>query len=334
MISDNQLTCKECSHNLEPLMSYCPNCGKQKLWTFRESALSCPSCESSLNKNFNYCFVCDEDVYPEGQREPKTRAAGFRLEHDCSRGCGGRVQEFMTYCPWCGEKQKWSNFYDSGSCPNCKVSLENNWYYCVFCGKLIDKENPQSWARKGGYLRPFNALAKMPNEHRENLRKSLSFKWSKASLADTNYQAKEILDCNLKGVIARLHRTEENLFKIGSNITWREILQRCLDESNIRFPAHLSEYELEDRLLTGLLKNKIPDIKSEVRKAFDLKKLNELVVQNPDVMINLLLPLLTAQNIFNIIESVSTPQKNAVALSAVLSICLWLHPSYIDMSTP
>lgn len=333
-MNNNPAHCKNCNAELIELMNYCPNCGKEKFWNSKNAATLCPRCNTSINKGFNYCCVCGEDVYPDGQHEPKTRAAGFRLEHECSNGCKGSVQEFMTFCPWCGRKQKWKDFYDSRSCSNCEVSLMDEWYYCVFCGKLIDKGDPQSWARKGGYLRPFNALVEMPKEHRDNLRESLNFSWSKQSLADSHYQAKEILNCDLRGIIARVHSTGENLFRIGSNVTWREIILRCLDENIIKYPAHLSESDLEIRLLDGLLTKKISDIKHEVRKVLNSNKVNENILQNPAEIMMIAFPILFALNFFGVIPGNFLQIKRSVALSAVMSICLWLHPSFIDLSAP
>lgn len=333
-MNNNPAHCKKCNQELVELMNFCPNCGEEKFWNSKNAATLCPRCNTGINKGFNYCCVCGEDVYPDGQHEPKTRAAGFSLEHECSYGCGGRVQEFMTFCPWCGRKQKWKDFYDSRSCSNCNVSLMNQWYYCVFCGKLIDKGDPQSWARKGGYLRPFNALVEMPKENRENLRKSLNFNWSKQSLADSNYQAKEILNCDLRGIIARVHTTGQNLFRIGSNATWREILQRCLDENIISYPAHLSESDLEIKLLEGLLTNKLSEIKDKVRKVSDPNKSKETILQNPAEIMMIAFPILFAFKFFDVVHGNSLSIKRSVALSAVMSICLWLNPSFIDMSAP
>lgn len=306
--------CKNCDAKLNELMNYCFNCGKKHSGPDSEE-IKCNNCKRTVHISFNYCYECGEDLNPGGWNQPKAKIEGYSLKFKCD--CGGKVQEFMAYCPWCGEQQVWENRYGNEYCKNCESNLSKDWYYCVFCGALIDKKDPNTWTRKKGYLRPFQALVSMPYGFRENIRKTLNFNWADKSKSKSDWQAKEILDCDLRGIIARFNNTAQQLVPYSRNVSWREILERILSDFHIKYPAHLSEKELELLLMEKTLKSNINSIKDTTAN------LNKVIGDSPHVAA---LVLLMFGNIDTSLSGL-LDTSNKPGYSAVLSICIWLHKS-------
>lgn len=101
--------------------------------------------------------------------------------------------------------------------------------------------------------RPFDILISMSSEERRNIRSTLDFKWGKDTLkADDElkpfFESWEILDCNIKGIISRLHSISEQLNPNRYN-GWRQTLTRILDLSGIHYNAAESEEKLEKLVL-------------------------------------------------------------------------------------
>lgn len=103
---------------------------------------------------------------------------------------------------------------------------------------------------KRSWERPFNALVAMSPKQRDNIRQTLEFDWDKTTLecADLGTKSKleawEIIDCNIKGVAARLHNIGEQL-KPWKYHTWRSVLARILDLGGFHYKADSSEEDLE-----------------------------------------------------------------------------------------
>lgn len=97
--------------------------------------------------------------------------------------------------------------------------------------------------------RPFEALAEMTADYRNNIRLTLDFKWNKETVNSDDelrpyLESWEILDRNRKGIISRLHSISEQLNPSRYN-GWRQTLTRILDLSGIHYKASASEQELE-----------------------------------------------------------------------------------------
>ena len=130
-----------CGVTLSRLMNYCYSCGQEHLLENEFDFDEC-KCGAEVHPKFNFCYACGRDISDEWNNVIK-RAKGFKLEWECDEGCGGNVQEFMSYCPWCGEEQYWESFYsDDFECNQCEVSVSKEWQYCPFCGKEVD------WAKQ------------------------------------------------------------------------------------------------------------------------------------------------------------------------------------------
>ena len=314
----NEHTCNNCDVELDGLMNYCFNCGeKQKIPNTEE--LKCKKCKRPVHYSFNHCYECGEDLNPDGRNQPKVKITGYELKFKCD-DCRGKIQEYMSYCPWCGEKQLWENKYGDEYCEPCERNISGKWHYCVYCGDLIDRSDPGSWARRNGYLRPYSALVEMPDEFRENMRKTLNFNWAEKSKSDQEFQAKELLDCDLKGIIARFNNTVQHIVPFSGNISWRGILERILSELKIKYQAHLGEKEFESLLLENVVKRNIKNTPKEI-----IKIKNYLKYTN-DVPTSIILSLANIDSIVaELFGSVTKP-----GYSAVLSICIWLHKSKLE----
>lgn len=108
--------------------------------------------------------------------------------------------------------------------------------------------------------RPFNALIEMSSKERNNIRLTLDFKWcsdAKDSSEENRakFEAWEILNCNIKGIVSRLHSIKEQVNPLNFN-GWRKTIARILDLSGIHFNAADSEEKLEELILTIFEDNK------------------------------------------------------------------------------
>lgn len=93
----------------------------------------------------------------------------------------------------------------------------------------------------------------MSSEERKNIRCTLDFTWDKGTLSISDelrpfFESWEILDCNIKGIISRLHSISEQLNPMRYN-GWRQTLTRILDLSCIHYNAADSEEKLEKLIL-------------------------------------------------------------------------------------
>lgn len=101
-----------------------------------------------------------------------------------------------------------------------------------------------------GWSRPFAALVSMSSSDRENIRQTLCFKWAQetAECVDEKKRAEleawEIIDCNIRGIAARLHSIAEQLNPTYYT-TWRGVLIRILEMLNKHYKATEQENDLE-----------------------------------------------------------------------------------------
>lgn len=108
--------------------------------------------------------------------------------------------------------------------------------------------------------RPFEALISMPQDKRNNIRLTLDFKWSQETRNSSEknrsiFEAWEILNCNIKGIVSRLHSIKEQINPMNFN-GWRKTIARILDLTGVHFNASDSEEELEILILSLFEQNK------------------------------------------------------------------------------
>ncbi len=163
-MSAKKFTCETCGEIVSRLMNYCPSCGEEQTWGDIHGNDECYYCGTEVHPSFNYCYACGEDIEPEGWNDPIQRPKGFNLSWECDEECGGSVQEFMSYCPWCGEEQTWDEFYSKDYvCENCEVSVSTDWSICPFCCEELeweyededeDEDEDEAPRKKGGLKSP------------------------------------------------------------------------------------------------------------------------------------------------------------------------------------
>ena len=130
--------CFRCGGSVAEAMTYCPWCGTSDN-SFREVTgypLVCPDCEKGVMPAWTSCPWCYRGRL-EGNGHPPRHDP--KAQRRCSRrGCSGRLQRFMCYCPVCKQKPRklWSHPELSDRCPRCRwpVSRES-WRYCPWCGR-------------------------------------------------------------------------------------------------------------------------------------------------------------------------------------------------------
>lgn len=132
--------CESCDSKVNKLMNYCPTCSEELEWTSATDNY-CDTCGAPVSAKFNFCYACGEDLSPDEWLDDVTMAKGFKLEHKCrNRSCHGLIQEYMSYCPSCGDEQIWKGFYEKKDifyCDHCGVNIKGDWDYCPFCGEDI-----------------------------------------------------------------------------------------------------------------------------------------------------------------------------------------------------
>ena len=107
----------------------------------------------------------------------------------------------------------------------------------------VDTSSVENWGKAGGYERPIKALVSMSPENRDLIRQTLNFKWPKGVEGTPLFEAKEIIDHHLWGIIGRLHSKKETV--IPGNLTWRQILIRVIEKHlEIVYKADATEEEL------------------------------------------------------------------------------------------
>ncbi len=108
--------------------------------------------------------------------------------------------------------------------------------------------------------RAFSALCSLDSEARDRIRDTLNFEWSKETQNSKDIDVKaameswEIIDCNIRGVAARLHTIFEQLSPT-LYITWRRALIRALDTMDMNYSADDTEEELEKIFLNAFERN-------------------------------------------------------------------------------
>ncbi len=118
----------------------------------------------------------------------------------------------------------------------------------------IEKSKAREEAEKKGWERPFEILVKMKPEERDNIRDTLDFSWAKKTInceetdIKSEFEAWEIIDCNIRGIAARLHTISEQL-NPTKYLSWRKALVRTLQTGGFNFKPTENEEELEKRIL-------------------------------------------------------------------------------------
>lgn len=122
------------------------------------------------------------------------------------------------------------------------------------------RELAQSVGSKG-WARPFMALASMSGVERDLIRQTLRFSWASETTDCSDptkrqeLEAWEIIDCNIRGVVARLHTIAEQVNPVRY-LTWREVLVRTMEMLNKPYKATASEEALEKLVLDAMLADK------------------------------------------------------------------------------
>jgi hypothetical protein len=134
-MSSQMRLCRFCGKEISRLMNFCPSCGRAQKWRAEFGLDECYSCRSEVHSKFNFCYACGKNIEEGTGNKPVDRMKGFDLKWECDEECGGSVQEYMRYCPWCGKQQVWQKFYSNDiECPDCGASANPKWVCCVFCG--------------------------------------------------------------------------------------------------------------------------------------------------------------------------------------------------------
>lgn len=180
-------------------------------------------------------------------------------------------------------------------------------------------------AETKGWRRPFAALISMSQSERENIRQTLCFEWAKETTECSNtgkrseLESWEIIDCNIRGVAARLHTISEQL-KPDYYLTWRGALTRILEMLNRHYKATEHETALEQIVHDALCSNKhIGDRhQTEIPSAVGGK-----VGKSGGMVVAVLKDV--AEIWDDVLGSEDTP-----AVATVYAICAHLHPLPTD----
>jgi serine/threonine-protein kinase len=130
--------CFRCDGPIAESMRHCPWCGTADN-SFRHVSvypLVCPECERGVRPEWTACPWCYAGRLAGNGRlyRPDRRA-----ERNCSRrGCPGRLQPFMRYCPVCKQKPRriWSHPELPDRCPRCRWPVSREfWRFCAWCGR-------------------------------------------------------------------------------------------------------------------------------------------------------------------------------------------------------
>jgi hypothetical protein len=126
------MTCECCGKSTELLAKYCQWCGHgPKKRRPEEGQKECTSCGEACAPEFSYCPWCGHDQ--GGDRQPRKKAAGFRLDLKCPE-CEGSVAGAMEYCPWCDEDLDIASFAENCACASCGSQIRPEWHFCIYCG--------------------------------------------------------------------------------------------------------------------------------------------------------------------------------------------------------
>lgn len=130
--------CYRCEGPIAESMKHCPWCGAGE-HSFRDVSsrpLVCYACERGVEEEWNCCPWCYPGRFESNGRPPRH---GELAERACgAKGCDGRLEPFMSYCPQCKQKPRrvWSDPQLKDRCPGCRwpVSRES-WRFCPWCGR-------------------------------------------------------------------------------------------------------------------------------------------------------------------------------------------------------
>jgi serine/threonine-protein kinase len=130
--------CFRCDGPIAESMQHCPWCGTADN-SFRHISvypLICPECERGVRPEWTACPWCYAGRLAGNGRPLR---ADPKAERNCSRrGCPGRLQPFMRYCPVCKQKPRrvWSHPELPDRCPRCRWPVSREfWRYCAWCGR-------------------------------------------------------------------------------------------------------------------------------------------------------------------------------------------------------
>ncbi len=133
-----QAHCVRCQARIKRLMTYCHGCGERVNWK-NDSCLECQICGVMTDDNFNYCWSCGAEFNRSWYGESRTqKTREFKLSHVC--GCGGKYENYMNHCPWCGEylflrkDEDDPGECDVAFCLCCNRVTEAEWKHCPHCG--------------------------------------------------------------------------------------------------------------------------------------------------------------------------------------------------------
>ena len=107
-----------------------------------------------------------------------------------------------------------------------------------------------------GWERPFELLVGASPELREGYRKHLDFSFAKAAAGDPAGEAREILNTDRKGVIARMNGWRT--FWPGRNVTWEEVIDSIWQAFKKPVSLNKALADREKRVLEELHKKGLP----------------------------------------------------------------------------
>jgi hypothetical protein len=182
------------------------------------------------------------------------------------------------------------------------------------------------WAAEKKWDRPFNALLGLPGEIRDGYRDYLAFDWSSETSACENPELKaalesqEIIDCNIRGLAARLHTISEQISPF-SYLSWRSALTRILDMLEIDHDPKWSVAEIEKRIVSS-----IKTTPKKSRPQTDLKHVT--VLANAALKKTAFSGILTTEIASAVTDGWDSilGSEDKPAIKIIHSICETLHP--------
>lgn len=124
--------------------------------------------------------------------------------------------------------------------------------------KEVNLDSVANWATAKKWDRPYKALITMTPEVRDGFRDYLAFDWSEEtrSCNDPDLKAalesQEIIDCNIRGLAARLHTISEQIWPT-SYISWRSALTRILDMLEINHDPKWKIQDIEKEIVSRII---------------------------------------------------------------------------------
>lgn len=179
-------------------------------------------------------------------------------------------------------------------------------------------------------IRPFRALAYMTEKKRNNIRKTLEFKWDKKTeYAEKDlkkyFEAWEILNRNIKGIISRMH-TRYQQINPRHYSSWRKTLRAILTLTNTTFDAAADEEEIELTFLQVFgNQTQVPKRPASQLSADGIKSdVAPLVAGAKIVGPKILGAIAVAGGIGGLIEK-ALGSEDEPAINSIFAICLFIH---------